>query len=168
MLRKLRRNLIENRHYLVGNLTSVIEDVVTVDGQHIAFGGIYGIEIFRLNIFLDGLRHSSHYHIETKCIHCLTMESLSHWLLFCIHLTYQVHQHIITSGPKKLFKVHWVHLYRAFFRWQYNALCIFLNAYQWTCLYVIVSTIFYQKLDGSSRPGTQLHLVKNDKRLAFV
>ena len=58
------------------------------------------------------------------------MESLSHWFLFCIHFPNQVHQHIVTSGPKKLFKVHWEHLYRALFGWEYDTLGILLDAYQ--------------------------------------
>ena len=45
MLGELRRNLIEDRYHLVGYLTSIIEDVVTIDGQHIALGSIYGIEL---------------------------------------------------------------------------------------------------------------------------
>ena len=168
VLRELRGYLVEDRHHLVGHLSCIIEYVVTIDGQNVALRYIYGIEIFRFNILLNGLWHTSHYHIKAESIHSLTMESLPHRFLFCKHLPYQVHQHIITCSPKKLFKVHWVHLYRTLFRWKYDTLSVFLDAHQRPRLNVVVSTICYQKLNGSSRPRTQLNLVKNNERLAFM
>ena len=153
MLGELGRNLVEDRHHLVCYLTCIVEDVITIDCQHITFSSIYGIKVFGLNILFDGLRHSSNYHIETESIHCLTMESLSHRLPLYIHFPYQVHQHIITCSPKKLFKVHRVHLNRTFFRWEHDALCVFLDTYQRSRLNVVISSVGHQKLDGCSRSG---------------
>ena len=154
MLGELRGNLVEDRYYLVGYLPSIIEDVVTIYGKHIALGSIYGIKVLGLNILLDGLWHSSNNHVETESIHSLTMESLAHRLPLCVHLLYQVHQHVIACGPKELFKVHRVHLDGAFFRGEYNALSILLDAHQRSRLDIVISTISHQKFDRSSSPRT--------------
>ena len=45
--------MVEYGRHLVGNLTCVIENVVAIDCQNIAFSGIYSIEIFSLNILLN-------------------------------------------------------------------------------------------------------------------
>lgn len=55
-----------------------------------------------------------------------------------------------------------------FFRRNNNIFHIPIDAYQRTCLYIIITPIFYQIFNSCTRLRIKLNLIKNNKRISMI
>ena len=127
---------------------------------------IYDLEIVGLNIGINGLRHSSHKHIEPEVAHEFAMHLLQRLRMFPNGME-QRDGGCISQSPAELFIVHWIHADALLLTGDENAIRVLADGNQRAGFDVIVSMVFYKRLDCLSGKGLELHFVEYDKGLAF-
>lgn len=90
------------------------------------------------------------------------------WHPFLIKCFDERNRNRIANSPSELLKVHGMHVDAFFFARDGYILRILLNAYERTCLDIIIATILYKILDSLPCVGAFLYLIKDNNGLSIL
>ncbi len=113
-----------------------------------------------IHVLKDSLRHSPHNHVVTEAVHHLAVQGTQGTFLL-IAITDERHRLLFAHSPKELLKIHRIHIDAMFLRGNHYVFYILVYADERPRLYIIVTTILHQILNGSTGLRIKLHLIEH-------